>query len=64
VSSNVSSVKRDGGDLIVTFKNGGSYRYEDVPDEVYVEYEKAESKGSFIARSLRGKFRTQKLGDE
>jgi hypothetical protein len=61
MSSNVSDVKREGGDLVVTFKNGGRYRYHGVPDEVYVEYQKAESKGTFVARELRGRYRTVKL---
>jgi hypothetical protein len=64
VSSNVQDVKRECDDLVVTFKNGSRYRYHGVPDDVYVEYQKAESKGTFISRNLRGRFRTQKLDED
>lgn len=64
MSSNVKSAERVGGDVVVTFVNGGKYTYHDVPDEVFVEYSKAESKGSFVAKNLRGKFRTRKHEEE
>lgn len=32
----------------VEFRNGGLYRYLEVPAEVYREFEEAESKGRFV----------------
>ncbi len=65
MSSNVKELKRAGADVVVTFTNGGRYRYYGVPDEVYADYQKADSKGAFVSKNLRGRFRTQKLeGDD
>lgn len=64
MSSNVESAKRVGGDVVVTFKGGQRYRYYGVPQDVFDAYGEAESKGSFVARELRGRYRTQKLGED
>lgn len=57
-----SNVKACGYDpttrtLAVQFAGGGIYHYQDVPPEVYDGFQKAESKGSFIAKSVRSVFK-------
>ena len=46
-SSNMSRTEYDIEDktMIVEFKNGARYVYEDVPHEVYAEFRLAESQG-------------------
>ncbi len=63
MSSNIEKAERVGENLVVTFKNGGRYTYYDVPASVYAEYQEAESKGSFLAKNIRGRYRTQKHED-
>lgn len=42
--------------LRVSFANGGSYDYAGVPADVVEEFVKAQSKGGFLAKNIRGKF--------
>lgn len=41
----------------VTFRNGGHYRYFDVPAELYQSAIAAESIGSFMAKQIKGRYR-------
>lgn len=61
-SSNVSSVGYDGetGTLYVAFKNGGTYRYMKVPEEIYEGLVKAESVGGYLAKNVKGTYTYQK----
>jgi hypothetical protein len=43
--------------LTVEFKNGGVYDYFDVSDSVHEEMKAAASKGQFLAKSIKTRFR-------
>jgi hypothetical protein len=51
-SSNVSAFARDGAGLVVQFRGGGVYRYDDVPSHVVEGLISAESKGSFLYHNV------------
>ena len=42
--------------LIVVFKNDSTYTYADVPEQVYLDFVAAESKGKFFAANVNGKY--------
>jgi hypothetical protein len=62
-SSNVSTVRYDPEQslLEVEFLNGGRYQYYDVPEQVALAFEQAESKGAFLAHSIKGRFRYSRV---
>ena len=62
-SSNVRQIGYDAeaGVCRVVFKNGATYDYEGVDAETFAEFAKSESKGRFVARSLKGKFKTKRI---
>lgn len=47
-------------ELTLTFHNGGTYVYKDVPAELHNEMLAAESIGSFFHSRIKGKFDTEK----
>ena len=55
-SSNIDSIGYDKTEelLYVRFKNGSLYNYERVPEETFNELMAADSKGSFLARYIKG----------
>jgi len=62
-SSNVKAVGYDDEKktLLVEFKLGGKYVYEDVPVELYEAFEKADSAGKFFFANVRGKYKFSRL---
>lgn len=58
-SSNIASARYDDAQqtLEVTFHSGGTYQYYDVPAQVAAEFNRAESKGSFLATDIKGHYR-------
>lgn len=50
--------------LDVAYTNSGEYRYFDVGPEVYAWLVRAESKGKFVNRLVKEKYRYQRLDDE
>jgi len=50
--------------LDVAFANSGEYRYFDVGPEVYAWLVRAESKGKFVNRLVKEKYRYERLDDE
>lgn len=58
-SSNVAAIRYDPEQslLEVEFLNGARYQYYDVPEHVAQALEQAESKGIFLAQSIKGYFR-------
>ena len=62
-SSNIASARYDGeGQILeITFHNGGIYQYYDVPAQLAAEFGQAESKGSFLARAIKGHYRYAKV---
>ena len=49
------------GDLVIKFKNGGYYRYKDVPPDVFWNFYQAESHGKFFYQNIKDKFITEKI---
>lgn len=43
--------------LSVTFHNDNTYNYQDVPISKFLQMDLAESKGAFLAVSIKGHFR-------
>lgn len=62
-SSNISKIKYfdDSETLEVEFKNGGVYEYFDVPHTIWESFKNSESKGKFLAQSVKGKYRFSKI---
>lgn len=62
-SSNVSGIGYDHATrtLAVQFANGGHYHFADVPREKFDALLKSDSKGSFFAKEIRGKFTSTNL---
>ena len=50
--------------LDVAYTSSGEYRYFDVGPEVYAWLVRAESKGKFVNRLVKEKYRYQRLDDE
>ena len=63
--STIGQVSYDGDKkaLTVVFDKGGTFEYADVPQATYDDLQKAESKGEFFNKNVRGKFKVKKLAD-
>jgi len=48
-------------DMIVEFKNGTQYRYEEVPHSTYTKFRMSESQGKFFSSDIAKKFKYTKL---
>lgn len=56
-SSVIDSVHQRGGDVIVTFRDNSSlYKFSGIPQNMVEEWEKAESKGRYFSKNIRGKY--------
>jgi hypothetical protein len=62
-SSNIKSVGYEGDTktLMVEFKNGSKYVYEDVPVELFEAFGKADSAGKFFFANVRGKYKFSRM---
>lgn len=62
-SSNIAAVGYDTPNrvLAVQFSNGTLYHFKEVPADVIEAMKGAESKGSFFAKSIRGKYDSEKI---
>ncbi len=47
--------------LGVTFSHGATYEYHGVPTHVNAAFEKSDSKGAFLVKYVKGKYRTVKV---
>ena len=47
--------------MIVEFKNGARYQYENVPHEVYTRFRMTESQGKFFSSDISKKYKFTKL---
>lgn len=65
LSSNIDGYRyiNDRQLLLIAFKAGTTYAYEDVPDSVVLEFMNATSKGAFFGNSIRNIFTATKLDD-
>jgi hypothetical protein len=48
--------------MIVEFKNGTKYSYDEVPHKVYTQFRMAESQGKFFTSEISKKYKYTKLG--
>lgn len=62
-SSQISYIgyDEDNNELYVTFSNDTTYKYSDVPKEVYNELSKAKSVGKYFAQNIKNKYSTIKV---
>lgn len=62
-SSNLSHVgyTPEKQQMVVRFKNGGTYRYQGVPPHVHKAFMEAESKGKHFAAHISGNYTHEKL---
>jgi hypothetical protein len=62
-SSQVESIGYDAATktMAVQFHNGGLYRYDGVPPDVYEAALKAQSVGKFLAQSIKKQYRHHKV---
>ncbi len=60
-SSNLEAVGYASRWLIIKFKTGGIYAYQDVPPATYEAFARAESKGKFYHQQIKGKFVSEKV---
>ena len=52
-SSNIESIGYNEGNLYVKFHSGSTYQYSNVPEDVYVQFCNAESKGKFLNANIK-----------
>lgn len=60
-SSSLASVGYEDEVLEVRFRNGGLYRYFEVPEDVYCELMEAGSIGRFFNQRIRGRYEGVRL---
>lgn len=62
-SSNIAGFGYNEGNRVLTveFKNGGRYEYFDVPSTVFDAMKGADSKGQFLAQSIKGQYRYARI---
>ena len=63
-SANIARTEYDteSKEMIVEFKNGIRYIYNEVPHNVYTKFRLAESQGKFFTTEISKKFKYAKLG--
>lgn len=60
-SSHLATIEHNGKDLYITFKDGSTYEYDDVPEKMVRQMLKVDSKGKFLWRYIRDKFPYRKV---
>lgn len=60
-SSHLKTVEHNGHNLYITFTNGATYEYDDVPEATARQLLKADSKGKFLWKYIRDKFPYRKV---
>jgi hypothetical protein len=55
-SSSIDSIGYEKDVLEIRFRNGGLYQYLDVPEQMLLLLMRAESKGGFFNRHIRGAY--------
>jgi hypothetical protein len=60
-SSHLTSVAWEEGTLEVEFSNGARYRYDGVPERVYVELVNAASPGKYFQNNVLGTFEHRRM---
>lgn len=62
-SSNVDAIGYSKGNLYIDFKDGGSYKFKDVPQEIFTGIQNAGSAGKYFHAQIKGKFESEKLSE-
>jgi hypothetical protein len=60
-SSNIAAVEKDGEDLIVTFRKGGTYRYQGAAHH-YDDLVQADSPGRYLQANIKGRYEHERAG--
>lgn len=62
-SSNIRSARYDveAQVLEITFLNGGVYEYYSIPERIAQEFDRAASKGGYLAANIKGQFRYSRV---
>lgn len=63
-SSTIKKVTFDGSNLMIEFKTGGEYKYENVPPEIFKELEEGINKisvGRWYLSRIKGKYKNKKI---
>lgn len=62
-SSNITESQYDmtAETMVVTFKNGVKYEYENVPHKVYAKFRLSESQGKFFTTEISKNYKYRKL---
>jgi hypothetical protein len=47
--------------LIVEFKNGAKYEYDEVPHQIYTQFRMSESQGKFFSSKISKSFKFKKV---
>lgn len=63
-SSNISEIGYEKDKLRIKFKSGGEYEYEAVPDEIFQNFMKADSKGKYFHAGIFSKYKFRKIEPE
>ena len=63
-SSNIAAIGHRDNKLFVNFKNGSLYSYDGVEKELLDEMLKADSKGKFLNREIKGRYNYLKLASD
>ena len=63
-SSNIRSIGYENKTLEIEFHSGGTYRYNEVGEEVYKSFLEAESKGKYFHQYIKGVFECEKMGPD
>jgi len=49
--------------LVIAFRNGSRYSYAEVPLDIFEGFAHASSRGSYLAKCIKGRFHYTKLED-
>ena len=62
-SSNIEAIgyEEDSATLQIEFKNGGTYQYFDVPENISESLRYADSVGKYLASQIKGVYRYSKV---
>ena len=60
-SSNISRIGYENGELFVEFKGGSTYKYINVPQEVFINMINADSKGRYLTENVKSRYDFIKL---
>lgn len=60
-SSHLQTIEHNGKDLYITFQNGTTYEYDDVPEAMVRQMLRVDSKGKFLWRYIRDRYPYRKI---